>query len=200
MRIRKLVWATLFATLSSLVAVADPVTDRTRDTSSGRPAETPKLSDAELDILAHVHQVNLMEINAGTLARTHSTTPAIKTYGQMLVSDHSKNDRDIQAIARKHHDTIPVEQKAMSAADRQQMNDDEVAMEGLRKLHGADFDREFLQMMVKGHEAELAKLAPELDASMSPDMKNLLEDMRPVLQKHVDMARDLEQHNAQASR
>jgi putative membrane protein len=196
MRNRNRAWATLFATLSlSLAAVADPV-----DTGNAKAGETDRLTDTELDVLAHIHQVNQMEIHGGRLARTNSTTPAIKTYGDMLVTDHSKNDREIQAIARKHHQTIPSEQKTMSPADRQQMIDNTVAMEALAKLHGSDFDRQYLQMMVKGHEAEIEKLASESDESPSPDIKALLEDMRPVLQKHLDEARALERNNAQAAR
>ena len=199
MRIQHLALATLVAAVSASPTVrADDPSANSSQTNA--PRDEARLTDVELGILAHVHQVNLMEIDAGKLARTHSTMPAIKTYALTVVNDHAKNDRDIQAIARKHHQTIPAHETPPNEGDRQAAADMKAEMTGLARLSGSDFDREFLQMMVKGHEMELAKLGPEMDECVSSDMKDLLDGMRPVLQKHADNARSLESNNAQASR
>src|SRR5579863_1828217 len=149
MRIQHLALATLVAAISAspTVRADDPSANSTTTTNAGDDA---RLTDVELGILAHVHQVNLMEIDAGKLARTHSTTPAIKSYALTVVNDHAKNDRDIQSVARKHRQTIPAHETPASEGDRQEATDAKAEMVGLARLSGSDFDREFLQMMVKG--------------------------------------------------
>jgi putative membrane protein len=193
----RLAWIALCAVLAAPVAVlADPASS----TSDTNKPETAKLGAAELAILAHLHQVNLMEIDAGTMARTRSTTPAIKEYGQILVNDHSKADRTLQAIARNHHQTIPAQATPASEADAKQAAAAKADMRELGLQSGVDFDRHFLTMMVEGHELELAKLEPEIGQCTADDMRAMLDDLRPALQKHLDLARELENSNAQASR
>jgi putative membrane protein len=197
MRYKNLAWATLLVALSaSAVALADSKAD---DKSADKSNDA-KLSDPELNILAHVHQVNQMEIDAGKVALAQSATPAIKTYAQMLITEHGQNDRDIQALARKHHQTIPAHEASTNEAERQAIIDAHAQLIGLAQINGADFDRQFLQMMVAGHASELARLMPELEEASSPDIKQLLQDMRPVLQKHEDRAREIENSAAQALR
>jgi putative membrane protein len=193
----RLAWFTLCAVLSAPVAaMADP----TGSTTGTNKPETAKLDAAELHILAHLHQVNLMEIDAGTMTRTRSSTPAIKEYGQMLVDDHSKADRNLQAIARRHRQTIPSQDTPANDGEAKQAASGKADMHDLAQLDGSDFDRKFLTMMVAGHEMELAKLAPELGQCTADDMRTMLDDLRPTLQKHADEARELANANAQASR
>ena len=148
-----------------------------------------KLTDAEMSVLAHVHHVDQMEIDAGKLAQKKGSTQAVKAYGKMLVTDHSKNDKDVLALAKKHGEKVP--------ADSMKMDKDE--MDKLKNMKGADFDREFLRQMADGHDKELAKIDDEVLRSSSDEMIKLLKDMKPVLQKHADQARDLMKGNAQAS-
>jgi len=148
-----------------------------------------KLTDAEMSVLAHVHHVDQMEIDAGKLAQKKGSTQAVKAYGKMLVTDHSKNDKDVVALAKKHGEKIP--------ADTMKMDKDE--MDALKNMKGADFDREFLRQMADGHDKELAKIDGEVDQSSNEEMIKMLKDMKPVLQKHADQARDLMKGNAQAS-
>ncbi len=160
--------------------------------------KTAKLGDPEMHVLAHVHHANQMEVTAGKLAQKRATRDSIKSYGTMLVKDHGQNDRDILAFAKKHGQKI---------GDDMPMTDDEKAsakkgkdaMDSLKAAKGADFDREFLTMMAADHDQELAKLDMAVHEISDPDLKAMLRDMKPVLQKHADQAHDLEKADAQAS-
>ena len=150
-----------------------------------------KLTDSEMHVLAHVHHVNQMEIDAGKLAQKKGSTQAVKSYGKMLVDDHGKNDKDILAFAKKHDQKI--------GADMEKDADAKDEMDKLKTMKGADFDREFLRQMADGHDKELAKIDSSLAQITDDDLSAMLEDMKPVLQKHADQARDLMKNNAQAS-
>jgi putative membrane protein len=190
-------WASLCAALSMpLVAAADKDTSK-YDTKTTDTKPT-KLTDGELAVLAHVHHVDQMEIDAGKLAQKKGTTQAVKSYGQMLVKDHGQNDRDIIAFAKKRGQTIPSE-KVQTDADKKDAKDAMEAMDRLKNMKGADFDREFLRMMADGHDKELAKIDTAVGQVNDTDLATMLKDMKPVLQKHADQARDLAKNNAQAS-
>jgi putative membrane protein len=152
-------------------------------------AKADKLTDAELHVLAHVHHVDQMEIDAGKVAQKKGSTQAVKSYGKMLVTDHTQNDKDVLAMAKKHGQKLPADELKM----------DKDAMDRLTNMKGADYDREFLRQMAEGHDKELANIDGEVDQSSNNEVIELLKGMKPVLQKHADQARDLMKGNAQAS-
>ncbi|MDB4953841.1 MAG: hypothetical protein JWO36_1410 [Myxococcales bacterium] len=174
--------------------------DRTTDTSkTDKKTAKAKPTDAELQVLAHYHHLNQAEIDMGKLAQKVGATRGVKNYGMMLVTDHGKNDREILAFAKKSGVTVPKETPA-NEAEAKDMKDDEDAMMKLHTMKGADFDREFLSMMVQGHEKELAKIDTNIGKVSNSDLQAMLkDDTKPMLQKHEDAARELQKSNAQAS-
>jgi putative membrane protein len=156
-----------------------------------------KLSDADIKIIAHLHHVNQMEISLGQVAEKAGTAH-VKDYAKTLVSDHQSADKDLTAFAKQHKlMTIPAD-KPMTDADRQDEKDMTTAMAHLKTLKGADFDKQYLSMMVSGHDKELTKIDVAISGATDSDLKSMLQTVKPVLQRHADQARDL-QKSPQAS-
>jgi predicted outer membrane protein len=173
---------------------ADTKTDKTDTT---KPDMNGKLSDGDTKIIAHLHHVNQMEIDLGKAAQKNGTA-SVKNYGSNLVTDHQMSDKDLTAFAKSHKlATIPAD-KADSDADKQDDKEMTSKAAHLKTLKGADFDREFLNMMATGHDKELAKIDVSIGAATDPDLQSMLKSTKPVLQRHADQARDL-QKNPQAS-
>jgi putative membrane protein len=190
-----------FARYTALVAVlAVPLAASADEKSSGTSVtnKKTKLADEDLQVLAHVHKVNQMEIDMGRMAQHKGSNAAIKGYGKTLVTDHQQNDKDVMALAKKRGQTIPKE-AASNEMERNEEKDNMDAMKRLQTLKGTDFDRELLQIAVQGHEKELSRTDTAIGQVQDDDVKQLLKDMKPVLQHHADMARDLQKTNAQAS-
>jgi len=176
-----------------------PTDKTTTDKDKDKAKTTTKLSDAEISILAHVHHVNQMEIDMGKLAQQKGTS-AVKRYGEQLVKDHMANDKDVIAFAKKRGVAkLPADVPATEAdkAEHKQMMED---MAKLKTLKGADFDRDFVNLMVAGHDKELTKLDTALAQASDTELQDMLRSMKPVLQRHADTARDLQKGNAQAIR
>lgn len=193
MKLKSLAFVLAFA--APMLASADGQQATTRPSDKGRPA---KLTEDELEVLAHVHHVNQLEIDMGKLA-TKRGTPAVKRYGETLVRDHSASDKDVIALAKRHAIAkIPAEKPA-TEADKAAHQEAMEAMARLKKLSGADFDREYLRLMVEGHDAELASSDPMIASATVPELKRLLEDRKTRLARHADAARELQQGNAQTS-
>lgn len=182
-----------------LVASADDkgTTTTTDKAKTTEKTTTSKLADTDLQVMSQMHHVNQMEIDMGKLAQTKGSTPAVKAYGQTLVRDHTSADKDMLAFAKKNKTTIPMF-KPTDEADQKDMKDDKDMAAHIKTLKGADFDKEFLSMMVAGHEKVLAKLDSSMGSIQNDDLKTMLQNVKPTIQKHADTARDLQKTNPQA--
>ena len=150
-----------------------------------------KLSTDEQATIAHEHAVNQMEIMLGQMAQKQSTTQAVKDFGKDLVSDHQKADSDLTAFAKKH-DAVIGKDVAKTAGDKQDQADMQKTVSALKTMKGSAFDKQFLDMMVTGHEHELTKLDTFITQTTDGDLKTLLSDVKPVMQKHEDSAKTLQ--------
>jgi predicted outer membrane protein len=180
---------------------ADKAPDKTNEKMTDKaPVKTDKnakLSDGDVKIIAHLHHVNQMEIDMGKLAQK-SGTQAIKGYADTLVNDHASHDKELTSFAKAHKlATIPAD-KPETDADRQDAKDMTTETAHLKTLKAAEFDKAFLNMMVAGHDKELAKIDTSIGAAADPDLQTMLKSTKPVLQRHSDQAHDL-QKNPQAS-
>jgi putative membrane protein len=190
----KTITAVLVMALASATAYADDAT-KTTDTPK---TEAAKLNKAELQVLAHYHELNLLEIDLGKTAIKKSANPAVKAYAEMLVTDHGDADKKVKALAKKMKQIVPAEKPATDA-EKQEKADTKKAAAALKKLKGADFDREYLRMMVEGHDKELAKVDTKLADVQNAELAELVSGKKATLQKHADQARELQKGNAQAA-
>ncbi len=179
-------------------AAYDKSTDKPTNNTNDKTKSTAKLSDADMQILAHQHHVNQMEIDMGKLAQQKGTA-AVKTYGQMLVKDHQQADKDAMALAKRHGSAMIPKETLATDAEKQEDKDTMTQAAHLKTLKGADFDKDFLTMMVAGHEKELAKIDVAMGQATDSDLKDALSNIKPVLQRHADQARDLQKSSPSAS-
>jgi putative membrane protein len=178
-------------------------TDKTNEKTTNTNTNTntnkagAKLSDGDVKIIAHLHHVNKMEVDLGKLAQK-SGTSTVKNYGETLERDHQSSNKDLMAFAKQRKLAAIPADKPESEADKQAHKDMMQKMARLKTLKGAEFDKEFLTMMVADHDKELARIDTAISSATDPDLQNMLKTVKPVLQRHADQARDL-QNNAQAS-
>lgn len=161
------------------------------------PAKPEKLTANELQVMAHYRELNQMEIELGKLAQKNAGTQAVKSYGEMLVKEHSQNNQQLADLAKKTKQTIPKHQPE-TEAEKQDKAQAKKQMAELKKLQGRDFDREYLRLMVADHDKELAKIDTNIAKAQNGQLAELLRATKPMLQSHADQARELQKTNAQA--
>lgn len=173
-------------------------TDTTKTTDTKKDtAKKEKLTPAELQVLAHYHAVNMMEVDLGKVAMKKAGSQAVKSYGEMLVKDHSDSDKKMKELARKTGQTIPAE-KLMTDAEKTDKADTKKQVADLKKLKGADFEREYLRMMVDGHDKELAMIDTKMGEVQNTELTEMLRAKKQTLQHHADAARELQKTSPQA--
>jgi putative membrane protein len=170
-----------------------PANDRANDKAKNKANDKKaKLDAQQLETIAMLHHTNVMEIEAGKLAQRQGTSK-VKDYGKMLVKDHEASDQQLLAFVKQHGmSSLPEHQPRTEAAMKEQQ-DMQDAMARLAELQGADFDRAFLNQMVLDHQRALTKVDQAMSRAKDPGYLELLRNTRPVLQRHEDRARELQQ-------
>ena len=128
-------------------------------------------------------QTDMVEINLGKLAQTSASSQGVKDYAQMLVDDHSKDFNQLYDLAHQANLTRP---DAIDAEHNKMMIDP------FQKLNGAAFDHHYIQEMVTGHTKAIAVYKKEAADAQNAAVKTYAENALPVLQKHLDGAKNLE--------
>jgi putative membrane protein len=185
------------ATPGKLPSDSSPTRSPSDKATAGDTNKSEKLSDADTKIVAHLHHVNQMEISMGQLAQK-SGSAHVKDYASTLLTDHQSSDKDLTSFAKAHKVTAIPADKPATDADRQDDKDAMTQMAHMKTLKGAEFDKAFLNMMIADHDKELTRIDVSISSATNPDLKSLLQTVKPVLQRHADQARDL-QKSPQAS-
>jgi putative membrane protein len=129
--------------------------------------------------LADAIQINLAEISVGDLAQKNGGSDDVKSFGKMLVDDHTASNSKATSIAQANGITPPAEPKA---ADKKKY-------EELKNLSGKEFDRAFANAMVEGHKEAIAKF--ETVSKGNDDIAKFAQETLPTLRKHLKTAQSL---------
>ena len=119
-------------------------------------------------------------MQAGQNAASNATNADVKTFGQRMVTDHSKANDELKQLATTKGLTLP----ASLSADTQKKVDD------LSKKKGKDFDKAYMDNMVKDHEKDVAEFEKESKSAQDPDLKAWVTKTLPTLQDHLKMAKE----------
>jgi putative membrane protein len=187
MRVKTLVFTLVAALASTGIAVAGG--DKTKDTKKEQPAE-PKLTEAEVQLLDHHHWVNTHEIELGKIAKKKGTKK-IQKYVTALVSDHEKADKKAMALAKARGVALDAKASPNDPTESELRAKAHAKMTELQALDGADFDKAYLQAMVDGHNAEVARIEASMAAVVDKDLKKHFEGVKVTVKKHADEAKAL---------
>ena len=106
------------------------------------------VSAGDRDFVDNLTIAGMAEVELGRMAMERSDNDWVKQFGDMMVRDHSKAGEELKQIAMKY--AIP------TPAGLDQKHQDLKAK--LSTLKGAEFDREYMNAMVEGHEDVMDRL------------------------------------------
>jgi putative membrane protein len=156
------------------------------------PAREKAAQDSDAaKVLATLHQDDQNEIEIGKLAQTHAGSKAAKTFGTMLIDDHTAADKKVMAYVKDNNVVLDQGDAVKSADDKAKAGRETV--QKLGKLKGAAFDKEFANAMTKAHEEAIDLVKGAQKEVKDPKLQALLADLLPTLEKHLDHAKMIEQ-------
>ena len=158
--------------------------DTTATTST--PVAPADLSDA--NIVALLDHANAADSTAGALAATKATNPQVKQFAKMMMSEHHALRKQGADLAKKLNLTPePPANDPVTPLAQQETQ----ALQSAPK--GAEFDKTYIDQEVAAHQAVLDLASKAHDQAKNPELKALIEKAKPVIEKHLDQAKQLQQ-------
>lgn len=127
-------------------------------------------------------QTDMVEANLGQLAQDVAAAQNVKDYGKMVADDHTADYHQLEDAAKQAGLTVP------TAIDAEH---NKMLIGPMHQLKGKDFDHKYIDAMIKGHTEAVAIYKKEAMDAQNEAIKNYADMAVPVLEKHLDAAKDI---------
>ena len=164
--------------LVSLFAAAALVLIVTSGPAFAQMKSDQKIDNADAAAMKQLAQANLNEIEAGKAAASKAQSPDVKRFAQKMVDDHTRMLNDLKTLAQQKSVSLPESASLMDMAQ----------MKLMERSSGAEFDKKYMDEMVKDHQKD-AKEAEDLAAkAKDPDFKAAVQKASTKINEHLQMA------------
>ncbi len=144
-------------------------------------AHAKALAPEEKTFMKEAASSGLMQVELGKVAEKKAQAPDIKKFAARMVKDHGKANYKLKALARKKGVSLP---SRLSIKDKAEY-------EAMQVLPGANFDKQYMTLMVKDHARDVSEFKTASKTMKDPDLKNWIDSTLPVLEKHLSTAKDI---------
>jgi len=166
--------------------IAMPAGIRADDKSDKSSDDKKKMTDSRF--VDHVYTAGQNEVMLGRMAVERARNEDVRKFAMQMIEDHSKANNEF---------TIIVSDLRIAVPDRPLPDQDKE----LRKLHAddlKDFDRDYMDHMVKAHE-DAVKLFEEGSKELKNErLKDFATKSLPTLKEHLKVAKDVRDKVARA--
>lgn len=159
-------------------------TSTTKETNSVDSAQAVNEAAAPVDQESSDFAVKaasggMMEVELGNTAQQKASNQRVKDFGAMMVKDHSLANDELKTLASNKNITVP----ATLGEDHQKHVDE------LGSKSGADFDKAYIDLMVKDHKEDVDMFEKASNNLKDPDLKAFAAKALPILKTHLDSAK-----------
>jgi putative membrane protein len=175
--------------------------------------ERPKL------LLVFLHRDNQNEIELAKMAKENSGSKEVKDFADRIMKDHQNADEQVMAYAKSHNIDLNAAQRELSEISKEKLEEErrsravgtatgewavtwenelraksehKEAIEKLRTLKGAEFDRMFTRTMVERHQTAVDRLAMARTRVRDSELISLIDKLLPTYKEHLSMAQKLQ--------
>jgi putative membrane protein len=130
--------------------------------------------------VAQASAASVAKVEAAKLALQKSESEDVQSFAQQVIDDHTKAASDLKALARDKNLQAYDEAAPVKASKNQ-----------LLELRQDSFDAAYARNQVKTNEEAVAFFSRAVETG-DPDVQDFARNTLPVLQRHLEMARELE--------
>jgi putative membrane protein len=143
---------------------------------------TAKLDRMDRDFLMDAALGGMFEVKAADLAQKQASSDQVKKFAQRMMDDHGKIDSQLAQIAQQGSVTLPTQ------LDKKYQD----KIDALAKLGGPDFDKMYMDEMVKDHRTDIGDYQKESNSAKDPTVKGFASSTLPMLRDHLAAAQDVD--------
>lgn len=188
-------FALLPAFCCMLFAACNSSNDNTTESTTNTSTSTNSSTDANVsttnnvvtdekssEFLKKVTNSGMAEVQMAKDAQQKATIDAVKNFAAMLERDHTAVNDQIKAFASQRNVSVPT----TISDDKQKMMND------MNKMTGKSFDKDFISMMIKGHNDGIKLFEDTRDNASDIEIKNFADKTLPTLRMHLDSAKAIQ--------
>ena len=167
--------------------------DRRDDPGGGtRMADTSKTTSmpapmTDANIVAILDAANESDSTFGAMAVKKAQSSEVKQFARLMMSEHHALRKQGQDLAKK----LGVTPQPPAVFDLPTKQQD--AMRDLEGKSGPAFDKAYIEHEVDFHQMVMETAQKALGEAQNPELKNLIQKAAPVIQKHLDHAKEIQQ-------
>lgn len=144
-------------------------------------ADKPSVNSTDEKFIKETAADGMAEVKIAGLATKKAERADVKEYAQMLVTDHSAANKELDAVAKHKGVDVSAVIEPASAKDFQ----------SLEKYSGKDFDNEFLKMMEANHKKCVSSFESQQKKGKDGELKEFVDKTLPVIKGHLDKVQAL---------
>lgn len=141
--------------------------EKKEEKTAGAKSEKSSLSSADKKFATNAAKGGTMEVAWGKAAESHAANKDVKQFGSMMVKEHSKANNELKGIAGKKGISLPNDESNPNFKT----------------------DADYMSMMVKDHEKDLAEFQKEAKGGSDADLKAFAEKGSKMVAHHLSEAR-----------
>ena len=134
---------------------------------SSSQAKSSTLSEKDKTFMHKAAKGGMMEVVGGKVAEQNARSEDVKSFGKRMVTDHSKANDELKAIAAQKNVQLPSREPSEKWTS----------------------DKAYINMMVSDHQKDLAEFKEEANSGSDPDVKKFAANTAKIIQKHLDLAK-----------
>jgi putative membrane protein len=142
-----------------------------------------KMSNDDQAAMKQLASANLAEIESGKMAASKAQNAEVKSFAQKMVDDHGKMLEDLKSLAKSKGvalpDNAPVKEMAQSKL--------------LERKSGAEFDKDYMEHMVKDHEKDVKDTENIAAKAKDPQFKSAVQQANAKIKEHLQLAQRVAQ-------
>ena len=175
-------------------AAAGPETGMSADTGMTDTGAAAGATLTDANIVALLDEANKADSAAGAVAAPKATNKAVKDFARLMMSEHHALRKQGQDLAKR----LNVTPAAPATNPLQPLVEGEMAaLESTPK--GPEFDRVYIEQEIAAHKAVLDLANDAEGQAQNEQLKDLIEQAKPVIQKHLDQAEKIQDELGEAS-
>jgi putative membrane protein len=126
---------------------------------------------------------NSAEIALAEVAQRKAQSSDVKQFAEMLRTDHTKANQQLQPIAQAHN--VTVNQSLDSKHQKK--------LEHFQQMSGTQFDKEYVKDMLRDHQKDISLYEQASQQIQDSDLKQYVQSTLPKLQQHMEHAKQTAQ-------
>ena len=141
-------------------------------------ATSADLNSGDRKFVQMTADMGAREVQFSERAKTKAQSKEVQQYAAAMIEHHGKTNRELMQLAQRFYESGGPPYKRQDRGVKK-------AVEELSALEGAQFDRRYMEAMIKDHRQSIKRFEREAKSGKDAELKAFAAKALPQLKKHL---------------